>query len=459
MTSDDLESQLSEHRVAVIESGGKHQRGWTTCEIDKDIEFDVEGLTAYCFADWDIRVYDAFIVAAAIQFADQTKLRPSISWGRDISVQIPVHEPLLWNSSSVSEALHEALKFLTGDKWEIHFVNRRKKAPVAPQSTMDLSNGPYVVMPYSDGLDSIAVSGLLEDEYKDQLIRVRLGPKARNKKLLWNKPFACVPYRVKGSNTRAVESSARSRGFKFALLTGIAAYLLDAKQIFVSESGQGAVGPVLVSVGQAYEDYRNHPLFTEKMSVLINRLFDHKVEYKFPRIWFTKADTLKAFVKASNQRSALIETRSCWQKQRHASVDGKLRQCGICAACMLRRMSMHAASIKDKKENYVWENLRAGQFEDGAAKSFLKKKSGAMHEYAIAGTLHLDHLANIRKSKINKSSMDRNVFYLSKSLGLSEEMTRIKLNNLLRKHEQEWSGFISSLGPRSFVRNWIYGAN
>ena len=31
------------------------------------------------------------------------------------------------------------------------------------------------------------------------------------------------------------------------------------------ESGQGALGPALAPVGQAYADYRNHPLFTGRM--------------------------------------------------------------------------------------------------------------------------------------------------------------------------------------------------
>jgi len=87
-------------------------------------------------------------------------------------------------------------------------------------------------------------------------------------------PFAFVPYRVRYGARGSVETSARSRGFKFALLSGVAAYLSQAQQVVVPESGQGALGPVLVPVGQGYEDYRNHPLFTDRMGRILIQSFE-----------------------------------------------------------------------------------------------------------------------------------------------------------------------------------------
>jgi hypothetical protein len=69
------------------------------------------------------------------------------------------------------------------------------------------------------------------------------------------------------------EVSGRSRGFKFALISGIAAYLANADEIVIPESGQGALGPVLSDVGHAYPDYRNYPLFTRRMEQFFNVLF------------------------------------------------------------------------------------------------------------------------------------------------------------------------------------------
>ena len=138
------------------------------------------------------------------------------------------------------------------------------------------------------------------------------------------------------------------------------------------------------------------------------------------------------------------------------SVSGKRRQCGVCAACMLRRMSVHAAGLTECRQSYVWEDLTAARFEDGAAFEFENRKpQGALYDYAIAGTLHLDHLADILHSSANQAGLSRQVFLLSRSLGLSEEETRTKLERLLEKHTEEWNGFTDSLGPRSFVTQWV----
>ena len=61
-------SPLPQYRVEVIEAGMRTRRDWTRCEIGGNLNFDVEKLQNYCLARWDERVYDAFVVTAAIQF-------------------------------------------------------------------------------------------------------------------------------------------------------------------------------------------------------------------------------------------------------------------------------------------------------------------------------------------------------------------------------------------------------
>src|SRR5689334_18321898 len=91
-------------------------------------------------------------------------------------------------------------------------------------------------------------------------------------------PFAKVPYEVH-CNLPNLESSARSRGFKFSMISSIAAYLADADEIIVPESGQGAIGPALINVGHAYPDYRSHPLFTLRMERFIQALLGKRIRF------------------------------------------------------------------------------------------------------------------------------------------------------------------------------------
>lgn len=403
-------------------------------------------------------MYDAFVVAAAVQFCDHTKRRPSSDWGRDFVLRVPVHDPDCWNSVTVSAALHNTLRVLTGDQWQITFRPRKVPASIPCQMNFNLPDDTRVIIPFSDGLDSRAVAGLMELKHGQKLLRVRLGLKSLNGYRTGSQriPFVSVPYQVRPHKRRSVETSARSRGFKFALLSGVAAHLSGARQIIVPESGQGALGPALVPVGQAYEDYRNHPLFTNDMETFLSALFQHEIHYTYPRLWHTKAETLAEFVANCPDGSNWLETRSCWQSQRQVSVSGKKHQCGICAACMLRRMSVHAVGLTESRQSYVWEELTAARFEDGAALAFKNRKpTGALYEYAIAGTLHFDHLASILHSSANQTGLSRQVFLLSRSLRIPEEEARTKLVRLLEKHREEWNGFIDSLGPRSFVAQWV----
>lgn len=69
--------------------------------------------------------------------------------------------------------------------------------------------------------------------------------------------------------------------------------------------------------------------------------------------------------------------------------------------------------------------------------------------------LHLDHLANLRQSTADAGLLKKQVFLLSRSLGLDERETRDRLERMLRRHEEEWRSFVGFLGRGSFVAQWI----
>ena len=450
-------SSLPEVRVDVIEEGCRARSGRTACVIGADIAFSTSHLESYCLAQWEPMIFDALVLTASVEFCDRIRRRHAHTWAREIELRVPVHDPDRWNAKAVSGALHNALQFLTGDQWAVTFTGRKTRIVVPQQFYFDIPDEPCSVIPFSEGLDSRAVAGLMHRELGARLIRVRLGSKAfepaPSAASGAKQPFTSVPYRIGHREQSFVESSARSRGFKFALVSGVAAYLIKADRVIVPESGQGALGPALVSVGQAYEDYRNHPLFTDRMEKLFAALFGHRIQFDFPRIWYTKGETLAKFVSECSDGDSWARTWSCWQQNRHVSVEQHKRQCGICAACMLRRLSVHAAGLTEAPETYVWENLSAPSFVAGAAPKF-RHVTKAQRDYAIAGTLHLDHLAGFRKSAVNGSAYALAVSQLSCSRGLAAGEVRSKLDRLLSRHEDEWRQFLSALGQQSFVANW-----
>jgi hypothetical protein len=240
------------------------------------------------------------------------------------------------------------------------------------------------------------------------------------------------------------------------MISGLAAYLSNAHRIIVPESGQGALGPSLVAVGHAHPDYRSHPSFASRMERFLKALLGYQVRYEFPCLWQTKGETLAGFInECGDGAMGWTDTRSCWQQNRQISVNGKARQCGICAACMLRRLSVHAAGQVEAEDTYVWENLGADTFKGGASPDFDREKiTRAMEEYAIAGTLHLDHLAGLLDSPANAPWVSVQVFRLGQSLELPQSTVKQKLDRLLAQHQLEWESFMASLGPTSFVAKW-----
>jgi 7-cyano-7-deazaguanine synthase in queuosine biosynthesis len=454
--------ELPSIRVDVVEPGIAAQPGMLCCVIGENLWFDTTKMESYFFAQWEPVLYDAFLLAAAVEFCDITKRRPKQGWGREIQLRIPVHNPRHWGRDDVVRALHDALNFLTGDRWQVTVYQRQHPFPQPRQGLFSLSNDKSAVIPFSDGLDSLTVASLTARELGESLVRVRLGRKKYHpcSPSLRREPFTSVPYKVCPGEQRRAETSSRSRGFKFAMVSGLAAYLAQAHRVIVSESGQGALGPSLVAVGQAYPDYRSHPSFARRMERFLKALLGYQLSYEFPYIWHTKGQTFTRFLNECKDGATVwAETRSCWQPNRQISVNGKARQCGICAACMLRRLTVHAAGQVEKDNTYVWENLSADTFMAGASPDFDRKKiTRAMKEYAIAGFLHLDHLAGLLDSQANATRVSSEVFQLGQSLGLDQTTVKKNLDSLLTQHKLEWESFVDSLGSTSFIAKWAYEA-
>lgn len=438
--------------IDVVEPGRRARQDHIAFDLGKDLSFSTAALESFAFARWEPVTHDALVVAAAVEYADRIVKRAPHGWGRRLSLRIPVHDPARWSSPGVSNALHDALGFLTGDVWTINFVKRITPEPVLPPSMLALNVPTQAIIAFSDGMDSRAVAGIVGAKLGEKLVRVRVGTKKsdRPREKGKHEPFTAVPYDV-SANMANRETSARTRGFKFAIISGIAAYLTDATEIVIPESGQGAIGPALLTVGHAYPDFRNHPRFTRLMQRLLQALLGKDVNYVFPRIWNTKGETLRAYV-AIDSTEAWRKTKSCWRNSQWSSVNGERRQCGVCAACMLRRVSVHAAGLAEPPETYICSDMTAPTLE-GAVEPGFKKIGGAFRQYALAGILHMDHLADMASAD-QRSEIERHAATLGPALGLTPLEAGERLSTLLKTHAEEWKTYMNSLGAHSFVKQW-----
>jgi len=120
---------------------------------------------------------------------------------------------------------------------------------------------------------------------------------------------------------------------------------------------------------------------------------------------------------------------------------------------MLRRLSIHAAGLEDDPENYICENMSAQTLREAVVPGFTKINP-AYEQYAIAGVLHLDHLADMN-GPTARPVVQRHARLFSSALGLTAEDASAKLAALLEHHAVEWKHYLDSLGADSFIRKWV----
>lgn len=446
MTSRPSDGVQSSREVVVLAPGQRTRRNCLIARVDTEIRFDTEALESYAFAPWDPLVYDTMLFAASVEYADRMVRRPRRSWKRTIGLTIPVHDSAKWRAEDVHQSVHSMLGLLTGDDWELRFVSRGRPVSARLQPLLPLEADVTAVMPFSDGLDSWATSKLELDARGSSLALVRLGSTGMGRALSSSSVpyFTRVPYRV-SIGRRAVESSCRSRGLKFGVISALAAYLTRAPSIIMPESGPGIFGPVLATVGNVYRDYRNHPLFTVALERFIAALLGYNVRYQFPRLWTTKGQTLSAALDLEPD-GAWLTTRSCWQSSRWVSVGKRRLQCGVCAACLLRRLSIHAAGVAEPEGQYVFSNLSGGGLRTTIGN---EAATPAMSEYAVAGVLHME---NMRKLPEQTERLVRHGAHLATSLNAEPQLLARRLERLFAQHAAEWKSFLTALPPLSYAR-------
>ena len=72
---------LTELAVDVVERGVRKRRGAVACELDQNIKFSTEILESFSSTNWQAVVYDALVVAAAVEFCDRSLARSAMNWG------------------------------------------------------------------------------------------------------------------------------------------------------------------------------------------------------------------------------------------------------------------------------------------------------------------------------------------------------------------------------------------
>jgi len=421
---------------------------------------DAEQLSRYCLRDLDPVIDDMVLLAGAVAFSDRVVARKtSVGWRRNLQVSIPVHNPDFWSETKLSRSVTSTLDALTGDNWTLMFKARRRRTQVKPQSILPLGVLPSLVMPYSDGLDSFAAARLVSARNPGiSLVLVTTGRRRTPALDTSNSAFQSQMYRVSipfrllrgNGRVRYCEPSYRSRAFVFGVMAGIAAHLLQVPRIFISESGQGALGPWLLPVGNEAPDVRMHPLFTSQFAATLKLILGTEVAHVHPQLWKTKGETLSE-LKDLGAVDGWWLTSSCARDPRHVALGNRRIQCGICAGCLLRRQSLHTAGLKNDEERYLWNDLSAPSLKK-AVNGCKRATSKNDEQQALCAVLEMQHFA---EAALADELIRIRALELCAVVSEPHAEVQKKLNQLVSTHAAEWKQFLTHLGPRSFIKTWL----
>lgn len=451
--------------IQVMETEGQPSANTTCCIIGRNLVFDAEALSNWLCCNVPARVVDLITLASATAFADRVVTRPlAVRWGRDIEIMLPVHDPDFWQQSHVKDVLTDTLDFVSGDCWNFVFHKRVAKSPTGTQGTLPFGHArPAIVIPYSDGLDSFAVARLQRAKTPDtDLLLVTTG-RRRDADRDWRRRPGngrvhklSMPFRFCGQRLR--ETSYRTRGFLFGVMAGIAAHLSGARTVIVPESGQGTLGPWMMPVGDEAADVRTHPLFTRKLESLIGMVLGSLPRFEHPRLWHTKGETLREMAVLDRVTPPWEATRSCGRGARwHIHLRGKLAQCGVCGACLLRRQSLLAAGLDEGHDRYLWPNIDATTL-SGATAPGGRPPSLNDEVQAACGALSLARFAHLALVGTETNRCVRKAAYqLATVLDEGAHEIEAELRNLINRHRNEWQALVARAGPSSFLTRWTEG--
>lgn len=445
-------------RIDVSEAGVRSRTADHYCHIGRDLIINLERLSRYCLVDLQPIEDDLLLVAGAVAFADRVvSRRSSIAWRRNLRVAVPVHDPDKWQERMLYRKLISTLDYVTGDNWEFSFKRRQSQTNVKPQARLAIPNEFSLVMPFSDGLDSFAVARLINAEHPTTpLILVTTGNHKNRALDRSNSELNRMLYRVaipftlsaRRRNARHREASYRSRAFVFGVVAGIAAHQLGANRIYVAESGQGSLGPWLAPVGNEAPDVRMHPSFTARLSSFLNCTLGSSISHVHPQLWQTKGETLKKL----NNLGLADEwwlTSSCARDQRYVFLENRKIQCGVCAGCLLRRQSLLAADLSSDCDQYLWSDLHVPKLGDALT---VRHTTQNDEHQAMCAVLEMQKFGDI-------ASDPNRVQIAAEELApfVNQDVNVVigNLERLIAAHSSEWTMFRSSVGPHSFINQWL----
>ena len=369
--------------------------GWVSPFEAQDFDADLDTFARHFQRPLSSLQVDLLWLGLAVYFADRFAprrpywLNASPHWRRSIRVAIPVSHYGQW--LAVKSQLEEILAFLTEDDWEIDARPGRQQTNCESQQWWKHAETPIGgrLALFSGGLDSLAgvldqlgtsahpwtlISGQTNTRMKAKQQDCVMSVRQRfPEQVAW----LPVEYGMKLKlDASAMEPTQRTRTFIHVILGVVAALSSSACELHLFENGIGGFNlPVDYSQLGSQTSRGTHPAFLNRMTGLVEKVFDTPFRIMNPYLFMTKGQMCSS---ASVQRNSdLVNlTFSC---DRFPNYTRKEYQCGVCSSCLLRRVSTHAAQINEPASSYSTDITAHARLSRGADEmAFFRTSSQAL---------------------------------------------------------------------------------
>jgi 7-cyano-7-deazaguanine synthase in queuosine biosynthesis len=157
--------------------------------------------------------------------------------------------------------------------------------------------------------------------------------------------------------SRSEETSQRARSFLFIAVGGVVAWASQSSAVELYESGIGAMNVPLLSGMDGSQSTRSaHPRFLQLMSQLLSEAAGRQIDVTLPFRHMTKGEVAKSLNVGSLPEMARV-TASCAHYPMRNEKGGTWKSCGLCPACIFRRVALHSAGLDEPEGAYEHDLL------------------------------------------------------------------------------------------------------
>ena len=403
----------------------------------------------------------------------------------EVEVDIPLRRPSAFKDSR--EELQMALRQYSHDQWSFTFSRgsweglRPERSLIGERSEatgQDLQHqlferkGPLEVALFSGGLDSLAgfVHRVRKHPETDFLLvgsgssleviglQKRLVHALRRRVGCSRPTFQLQQTRIHpyypGSSPPlgSFNTAPRLRGFVFALIGASQAAMRGRDRLHIHENGVGAINlPFGGGVRKRDHATAVHPKTLRKTGDFLSAVLGKDFEVSNPFLFKTKSEMCESIADLSWASRLASKTISCDYKPRE-SYRKRVRHCGTCSSCLLRRLSFMASGLRDqtdyaclqpgyefaKDDRSHWRGMRSQTRELGECLRGVRPWPALANSFPSLEDVRLYAPAQGRSSTID---------------GLADEKAKTEENlaDLYRRHVEDWNRFGDQIRPRPLL--------